>query len=68
MADGGEKLSAAANVILIVSNVTDTDALPDSFRQYVVANMMVAQDKKAYLTTTGYNRNELFFAEDRPGA
>ncbi len=48
----------------VIFNVTDGNALPDSFRQYVVANMMIAQDKKAYLTTTGYNRNEIFFAEN----
>ena len=55
----------AVRVILrdsgILFDVTDADTLPDSLRQYVVARMMVAHDKKAYLTTTGYNRIELFF-------
>ena len=55
-----------------ILDVTDTDAMTDSFRQYVVANLMVVQDCKAYMTTTGYNRIELFFADgaaeaqDRP--
>ena len=47
----------------ILFDVTDADSLPDSLRQYVVARMMVAHDKKAYLTTTGYNRIELFSAK-----
>ena len=46
-----------------VFDATDEDAFPDSFRQYVVANLMSVQENKAYLTTTGYNRNELFFAD-----
>ncbi|MBR5381132.1 MAG: hypothetical protein IK136_00775 [Oscillospiraceae bacterium] len=46
-----------------VFDITDEDALADSFRQYVVANMMTTQKTKAYMTTTGYNRNELFFAD-----
>ena len=33
--------------------------MPDSFRQYVLTNLMLAYDKKAYMTTTGYNRVEL---------
>jgi len=37
----------------------DEDVLPDSFRQYVIANMLPAYDKKAYLPTTGYNRVEI---------
>ena len=40
----------------ILFDVTDADSLPVSLRQYVVARMMVAHDKKASLTTTGYNR------------
>ena len=48
----------------ILFDVTDADSLPDSLRQYVVARMMVAHDKKAYLTTTGYNRIELFFTKN----
>lgn len=46
-----------------VFDATDEDAFPDSFRQYVVANLMSVQENKAYLTTTGYNRNELYFAD-----
>ncbi len=48
----------------ILFDVTDADSLPVSLRQYVVARMMVAHDKKAYLTTTGYNRIELFFTKN----
>ena len=48
----------------ILFDVTDADSLPDSLLQYVVARMMVAHDKKAYLTTTGYNRIELFFSKN----
>ena len=44
----------------IIFDITDEDALPDSFQQYVVANLMAVQENKAYLTTTGYNRIELF--------
>ena len=44
----------------ILFDVTDADSL----RQYVVARMMVAHDKKAYLITTGYNRIELFFTKN----
>ncbi len=48
----------------VIFDITDGDALPDSFRQYVVASLMTANRRKIYLTTTGYNRNELFFAEN----
>lgn len=46
-----------------IFNITDEDAPADSFRQYIVANMMMYPDWKANMTTTGYNRNELFFGE-----
>ena len=46
-----------------VFDITEEDAKVDSFRQYVVANMMLSIDNKAYITTTGYNRNELFFPD-----
>ena len=51
----------------ILFDVTDADSLPVSLRQYVVARMMVVHDKKAYLTTTGYNRIELFSAKMTTG-
>lgn len=41
-----------------ISDLTEEDALPDSFRQYVVANMIYVLDSKAYLLTNGYNRHE----------
>ena len=42
-------------------DLTDEDALPDSFRQYIVANMVSVLDRKAFLITTGYNRHEFVF-------
>lgn len=45
----------------IIFNLTDSDTLPDSFRQYIVSNMINALDNKAHIRTTGYNRNEFFF-------
>ncbi|MDO5134024.1 MAG: hypothetical protein Q4D81_13755, partial [Eubacteriales bacterium] len=47
----------------VIFDITDDDAIASSFRQYVVANMMAAQENKAYLVTTGYNRTELFFSQ-----
>lgn len=44
-----------------IFDITDADAKVESFRRYVVSNLMLRQDRKLYLTTTGYNRNELFF-------
>lgn len=45
----------------VIFNLAEEDALPDSFREYVVANMMSVLDHKAYLLTTGYNRHEFVF-------
>ena len=52
-----------AEEMLILIQEKNADAKVDSFRQYVVANMMLSIDNKAYITTTGYNRNELFFPD-----
>lgn len=41
----------------VIFDITDTDLYVSSLRAYVVAGVMVRQKKKAYLTTTGYNRN-----------
>ena len=41
--------------------LTDADAKVDSILQYIVANELSAAQNKVYITTTGYNRNELFF-------
>ena len=41
--------------------LTDTDAKVDSILQYIVANELSAAQSKVYITTTGYNRNELYF-------
>ena len=72
----GERLFAECTLIMeeegarlilrdtgIIFDITDEDAAVDSFLQYTVANMMQAIDYKAYVVTTGYNRNELFFEE-----
>ena len=45
----------------VIFDITDTDGDIDSFRQYIVSNLMLNQERKYYMTTTGYNRNELFF-------
>lgn len=45
----------------VIFDITDTDNDIDSFRQYIVSNLMLNQERKLYMTTTGYNRNELFF-------
>ena len=45
----------------VIFDITDTDGDIDSFRQYIVSNLMLNQERKLYMTTTGYNRNELFF-------
>ena len=46
----------------VIFDITDTDGSIDSFRQYIVSNLMLNQDRKLYMTTTGYNRNEFFFS------
>ena len=46
-----------------IFDITDEEARPDSFRQYLVTNMISALDIKTYLVTTGYNRNEFVFTE-----
>ena len=52
----------------VIFDITDEDALADSFRRYVAANLMANLKTKAYITTIGYNRNELFFPESVTGA
>lgn len=49
----------------VIFNLSDADAQPDSFNQYVVGNMMASMEQKMYLKTTGYNRNEFFFKEEK---
>ena len=41
----------------IIFDITDTDCKISSIRSYVVANMMIHQQKKMHLVTTSYNRN-----------
>ena len=45
-----------------IFNLAEEDALPASFRQYVVANMISVLESKAYLVNTGYNRHEFVFS------
>ena len=46
-----------------IFNLTEENALPDSFRHYVVSNMVSQLDHKSYLVTTGYNRHEFVFPQ-----
>ena len=46
----------------VIFNITDSDAKVNSFRQFIVSSLMIALEHKAYMTTTGYNRIELFFS------
>ena len=48
----------------MIFDITDTDGNVDSFRQYIVSNLMLNQERKLYMTTTGYNRNELYFKNE----
>lgn len=45
----------------MIFDITDADTAVSSFRQYVIANMMIKQEVKLYMPTTGYNRSEFFF-------
>ena len=49
----------------VIFDITDEDARPGSFRQYIVANLITAIEIKTYLVTTGYNRNVFVFAEPK---
>lgn len=42
-------------------DITNGDERVTSFRHYVISNLMNAQENKAYILTTGYNRVELLF-------
>ena len=48
----------------IIFDITDADARVSSFRQFFVASVMERHRSKAYLTTTGYNRNEFAFPRE----
>ena len=47
-----------------IDDITDDQEKLKSFRQYIVTRMTDMLEKKAYLTTTGYNRHE-FYIEER---
>lgn len=70
-----KRLMAECTIIVLLSGVqliirdpgkpfdiTNVDERVASFRQYVISNLMIAQENKAYILTTGYNRLELLFA------
>ena len=44
-------------------DITNGDERVTSFRQYVISNLMTAQENKAYILTTEYNRIELLFGK-----
>ena len=46
-----------------IFDITDEEARPDSFRQYLVANMISVLEIKTFLVTTGYNRSEFVFTK-----
>ena len=46
-------------------NITGENAGQYSFLKYVVDSVIVAATHTSYIATTGYNRNELFFANHR---
>jgi hypothetical protein len=48
----------------VIFDITDEKAKADSYRQYVVSNLMVNHEAKLYMVTTGYNRNEFFFSRE----
>ena len=48
----------------VIFDITNEKAKADSYRQYVVSNLMVNHEAKLYMVTTGYNRNEFFFSRE----
>ena len=47
----------------IIFDITDSDMKVEGLSGFLLSNLMERQHKKAYLTTTGYNRNILQFEE-----
>ena len=45
----------------VIFDITDTDGDVDSFRKYIVSNLMLNMNNSLYMITTGYNRSEFFF-------
>lgn len=45
----------------VIFDITDTDGDVDSFRKYIVSNLMINMNNSLYMITTGYNRSEFFF-------
>ncbi len=44
-------------------DITDEDMSEYSFTKFTVDRVLATTEHNAYITTTGYNRNELMFAE-----
>lgn len=69
----GKKISCECSVMIgddvqvimrydgVISDVTNPDNEVESFRSYMVANMMMYTPNKRSLITTGYNRNMFRF-------
>ena len=51
----------------VVFDVTDSEADIHSFRQYIVTQIMTIPKSRLYITSSGYNRSEYFFAEKETG-
>ncbi len=56
----GAKLIIRANGEIF--DVTDSDVRIESFRQYIISNIITTCENKAHILATGYNRNEFYFA------
>ena len=48
--------------------LTDTDAEPGSFRQYIVSMALAIPKQRRHISAAEYNRNEFFFEKQRGGA
>ena len=58
---------AGTRVILrdsgVIFNIMDENMRVENYRQYFITKVMEVPDRKASITTTGYNRNEFFFED-----
>ncbi|MBP3270612.1 MAG: hypothetical protein J6M17_00105 [Ruminococcus sp.] len=48
-------------------DISEMNTAEHSFLRYTVERLMTAADHNAYISTTGYNRNELMFNESQTG-
>ncbi len=67
MRDEENTLTKESSVLLIerdsgvIFDVTDPELKIDGLSSFVINGLLNAQKEKAYLTTTGYNRNMIRF-------